>query len=121
MSKHKWIHPESSQTSTTAWRSAGQLEDTKEFRNWMDREFPQGAAELDIDDDGTSRRNFMQLMGGATALAGFGLASCRRPEQYIQPYADAPEWVIPGKPTYYTSAVPGPYGCLLYTSDAADD
>ena len=47
MSKRIWNHPEVPAGETTrAWRSVGQLEDTPEFRKWMDREFPQGAAEM---------------------------------------------------------------------------
>ncbi len=108
MSKRVWHHPEVPADETTvAWRSAGQLEDTAEFRQWMDREFPRGAAELASPEaDETSRRSFLKLMGASTALAGFGMAACRRPEGYIVPYTKAPEWVIPGNATYYASAMP---------------
>ncbi|GAA5131125.1 TAT-variant-translocated molybdopterin oxidoreductase [Luteolibacter yonseiensis] len=108
MSKRIWHHPETpAGDHTVAWRSAGQLEDTAEFRQWMDREFPQGAAELSNPEvDETSRRSFLKLMGASTALAGFGMAACRRPESYIVPYTKAPEWVIPGKATYYASSMP---------------
>ncbi|RYD20024.1 MAG: hydrogenase, partial [Verrucomicrobiaceae bacterium] len=114
MSKRVWHHPEIPAGETTvAWRSAGQLEDTAEFRQWMDREFPQGAAELsDSESDETSRRSFLKLMGASTALAGFGMAACRRPESYIVPYTKAPEWVIPGKATYYASAMPRSGGAV---------
>ena len=92
------------------------MADTPEFRGWLEREFPQGAAEFDAgqcaEDGGLGRRAFMKLMGASTALAGFGLAACRRPEQYILPYAQAPEWVIPGKPTYYASAMPRSRGAV---------
>ena len=108
MSKRIWHHPEASATATTvAWRSVGQLEDTSDFRQWLEREFPQGAAEMESEGDAeTSRRSFLKLMGASTALAGFGMASCRRPESYIVPYTKAPEWVIPGKATYYASSMP---------------
>ncbi len=108
MSKRILQHPEvPSDENTVAWRSAGQLEDTPEFRGWLDREFPRAAAELSNEGEvETSRRSFMKLMGASTALAGFGLASCRRPESYIVPYTEAPEWVIPGKATYYASSMP---------------
>lgn len=112
MSKRIWQHPEiPADEKTVAWRSAGQLQDTPAFRSWLDREFPQGAAELANEGDmETSRRSFLKLMGASTALAGFGLASCRRPESYIVPYTKAPEWVIPGKATYYASAMPRAHG-----------
>ncbi|MDE0835610.1 MAG: TAT-variant-translocated molybdopterin oxidoreductase [Akkermansiaceae bacterium] len=108
MSKRIWNHPEVPQDETTvSWRSAGQLRDTKEFRTWMDREFPQGAAEMENQEEmETSRRTFLKLMGSSTALAGFGMVACRRPEAYIVPYTKAPEWVIPGKATYYASSMP---------------
>ena len=108
MSKRIWHHPEVPAGETTvAWRSAGQLEDTAEFREWMDREFPQGASELSNPEvDETSRRSFLKLMGASSALAGFGMAACRRPETYIVPYTKAPEWVIPGKATFYASSMP---------------
>jgi MoCo/4Fe-4S cofactor protein with predicted Tat translocation signal len=108
MSKRIWHHPEvPAGETTTAWRSAGQLEDTAEFRQWLDREFPQGAAELSNPEvDEPSRRSFLKLMGASSALAGFGMAACRRPETYIVPYTKAPEWVIPGKATFYASAMP---------------
>ncbi len=108
MSKRIWHHPEVPAGETTiSWRSPGQLEDTPVFRDWLEREFPQGAAEMaDESDAETSRRSFLKLMGASTALAGFGMAACRRPESYIVPYTKAPEWVIPGKATYYASAMP---------------
>lgn len=108
MSKRILHHPEVPAGETTvAWRSPGQLKDSAEFREWMDREFPRGAAEMaDEAEAETSRRSFLKLMGASTALAGFGMAACRRPETYIVPYAHAPEWVVPGKATYYASSMP---------------
>ncbi|WP_052573803.1 TAT-variant-translocated molybdopterin oxidoreductase [Haloferula sp. BvORR071] len=114
MSKRIWQHPEVPADETTvSWRSVGQLEDTPHFRSWMEREFPQGVAEMANEEDAeVSRRSFMKLMGASTALAGFGLAACRRPESYIIPYNKAPEWVIPGKATYYASSMPRPGGAV---------
>ena len=108
MSKRIWQHPEVPAGETTvSWRGVGQLEDTPAFRSWMEREFPQGVAEMENEEDAeTSRRSFLKLMGASTALAGFGMAACRRPESYIVPYSKAPEWVIPGKATYYASSMP---------------
>ncbi|MCX6874177.1 MAG: TAT-variant-translocated molybdopterin oxidoreductase [Verrucomicrobia bacterium] len=120
MSKRIWNHPAVPAAETTvAWRSAGQLEDSAEFRQWLEHEFPQGAAELaDADDAEVSRRSFLKLMGASTALAGLGMAACRRPESYIVPYTKAPEWVIPGKATYYASSMPRAHGAtpLVVTS-----
>lgn len=112
MSKRIWHHPDVPAGDTTvSWRSVGQLEDTPAFRDWLDREFPQGAAQMANEEDAeVSRRSFLKLMGASTALAGFGLAACRRPESYIVPYTKAPEWVIPGKATYYASSMPSASG-----------
>ncbi len=108
MSKRIWQHPEVPAGETTvSWRGVGQLEDTPAFRSWLEREFPRGVAEMEDQEDAeVSRRSFMKLMGASTALAGFGMAACRRPESYIVPYNKAPEWVIPGKATYYASSMP---------------
>jgi len=120
MSKRILQHPEVPADETTvSWRSADQLEDSPRFRNWLELEFPRGAAELAGEEEvETSRRSFMKLMGASTALAGFGMTSCRRPESYIVPYTKAPEWVIPGKATYYASAMPRATGAtpLVVTS-----
>jgi len=120
MSKRILHHPEVPAGETTvAWRSQGQLEDTAEFRSWLDREFPRGAAEMANEEEmETSRRSFLKLMGASTALAGFGMAACRRPESYIVPYTKAPEWVIPGNATYYASSMPRAGGAtpLVVTS-----
>ena len=100
--KRQWQHPEIPETGRQYWRSLGELEDSSEFRSWLDREFPQGAAELEADD--VSRRNFVKLMGAATALAGFGAVGCHRPVRHLVPYNEHVEWVIPGKALYYASA-----------------
>ncbi len=99
------------ETGTKVWRSLGQLEDTPQFREYLEREFPEGSAQIETEEDReVTRRSFMKLMGASTALAGFGLASCRRPESLIVPFAEAPEWVIPGKPLYYASSMPAAKG-----------
>jgi MoCo/4Fe-4S cofactor protein with predicted Tat translocation signal len=112
MSKRIWKHPAERATGRKYWRSVGELDDTPEFREWIDREFPQGAALMkDESDAGQSRRDFMKLMGAATTLAGFGLASCRRPEARILPYSRNVEWVIPGKALFYATVMPRLGGC----------
>jgi MoCo/4Fe-4S cofactor protein with predicted Tat translocation signal len=110
--KRKWHHPEPEQTRGKLIRGIGELEDTPEFRGWLEREFPAGAAEMqDGNEQENSRRSFLKLMGASTALAGFGLAACRRPEQHIRPFSKAVEWIIPGKPLYYATAMPRLGGC----------
>ncbi|MFC4992991.1 TAT-variant-translocated molybdopterin oxidoreductase [Rubritalea tangerina] len=115
MSKRKWQHPElpADENATKVWRSAGELEDTSGLRQWLEREFPRAAESMiDEEDRESSRRDFLKVMGASTALAGFGLAACRRPEELIVPYVNAPEWVIPGKPLYYASSIPTAGGAV---------
>ena len=97
-------------TGKRYWRSLGELSDTPEFRDWLEREFPAGAAQLEGDE--WSRRGFLKLMGASMALAGFGLNSCRRPEAHLVPFTKSVEWTIPGKPLYYATAMPRRNGAL---------
>ncbi len=115
MSKRKWNHPEvpAEDLGNKVWRSAGELEDTPGLRQWVDKEFPRASEMMrDEEDQETTRRSFLKLMGASTALAGFGLAACRRPESLIVPYIDSVEWEIPGKPSYYATAMPSADGAV---------
>ena len=103
-------HPPAATTGKRYWRSVGELSDTPEFRTWLEREFPAGAAQLEGDE--WSRRGFLKMMGASMALAGFGLSSCRRPEAHLVPFTKSVEWAIPGKPLYYASAMPRRTGAL---------
>ncbi len=77
----------------------------------VEREFPSSAEMMaDEGDAEESRRTFLKIMGASTALAGFGLASCRRPETEIVPHVHQPEWQVPGKALYYATAMPRAYG-----------
>src|ERR1700722_17348532 len=103
-------HPPEDLSGKRYWRSMEELADTTEFRHWLEREFPAGAAEMES--DGVSRRNFLRLMGASMALAGIGLSGCRRPEAYVVPYTKSVEWLIPGKAVLYTTSMPGVSGGL---------
>src|SRR5215831_8260972 len=87
------------------WRSLDQLADTVEFRQWVEREFPEGASEWT---DPVSRRHFMKIMSASFLLGGLGLAAsgCRRPEERILPFAKMPEHYVHGVPQYYATAMP---------------
>jgi MoCo/4Fe-4S cofactor protein with predicted Tat translocation signal len=102
--KRIFQHPTEPLNGKNYWRSLGQLSDTPEFRGWLDREFPQGAAELKGGD--VSRRSFLKLMGASTALAGLGLSACRRPIMNLVPFTRGVEWSIPGKPLFFTTSRP---------------
>jgi len=83
------------------WRSLDHLAETPEFKELVEKEFPEGADELK---NPVSRRKFLSLMGASMALAG--LTSCRRPVEKIIPYVVKPEEIIPGKPQYYATNMP---------------
>jgi molybdopterin-containing oxidoreductase family iron-sulfur binding subunit len=84
------------------WRSLDELVGTPGFREYLEREFPAGASQL----DGVDRRQFFKLMAASFALGGIGLAGCRRPEAYILPYGKSVEEVKDGLPLYFATAMP---------------
>ncbi len=94
----------------TMWRSLSELENSPGFGEMLQREFPRGA---DVyEDSGLSKRDFMKLMGASMALAGVGLAGCRRPEAFLVPFTKGVEWAIPGKFLYYASSMPIRQGAM---------
>jgi MoCo/4Fe-4S cofactor protein with predicted Tat translocation signal len=84
------------------WRSLEEVAATREFEEFLYREFPHQAAEWH---DPVSRRRFLQLMGASLALAGLSACS-RQPEEKIMPYVRAPEEIVPGKPLFFATALP---------------
>ncbi|MDZ4743496.1 MAG: TAT-variant-translocated molybdopterin oxidoreductase [Verrucomicrobiota bacterium] len=103
-------HPPEAPVGKRYWRSLDEYSHTDEFKEWLSREFPQGAAEFTGDD--VSRRNFIKLMGASVALAGIGLSGCRRPRTEIIPFTKTPEFQIPGKPLSYATSIPRRNGAL---------
>jgi molybdopterin-containing oxidoreductase family iron-sulfur binding subunit len=94
------------------WRSLDELADTPEFKDWLHREFPQGASEVEA--DGHSRRNFLKLMSASFALAGVATlgAGCRRPEEKLVPYGKQPENFVYGEAQYFATAMPTRTGAI---------
>jgi len=96
---------ESAAAGRDYWRSLDQLAATPEFKDLIEREFPQqaiGWAEDESPDEG--RRNFLKVMGASLALAG--LTACtRQPTEHIMPYIRQPEELIPGRPLFYATAM----------------
>jgi molybdopterin-containing oxidoreductase family iron-sulfur binding subunit len=95
----------------TYWRSLEQIDDRPEYRDALEREFPEGASELP---EGVTRRDMMLLLGASVSLAG--LAGCRRPVEEIVPYVTAPEDVVPGIPRHYATTMPfrrSAYGLIV--------
>ncbi|MCA8943812.1 MAG: TAT-variant-translocated molybdopterin oxidoreductase [Planctomycetes bacterium] len=92
-----------SRSEPVYWRSASQLSDTSEFRELVEREFPEGVAEGHHFKDGVSRRNFLTAVAASVAAASF--TSCRKPFQKILPFTHRPEFLIPGVPQHYATAL----------------
>jgi len=94
------------------WRSLEELAETTAFKEFLHREFPKGAAELN---EPLSRRTFLKLMGASLALAGLGGCAAEPPREKIVPYVKQPDPAItPGKPLFFATAMPmGGYGLGL--------
>src|ERR1039457_2546317 len=93
------------------WRSLDELADTPEFKDWLHREFPANASELE---DGQSRRQFVKLMAASFALAGVATlgAGCRRPEEHLEPFGKQPENYTFGEAQYFATAMPTRTGAI---------
>jgi len=98
-------------TGRRYWRSLDELADTPEFKDWLHREFPQGASEMV---DGSSRRHFLKIMSASFALAGVATlgAGCRRPEEKLVPYGKQPENFTFGEAQYFATAMPTRTGAI---------
>ncbi|MDG1136826.1 MAG: TAT-variant-translocated molybdopterin oxidoreductase, partial [Phycisphaerales bacterium] len=84
------------------WRSLDEVVATEDFQTQLKDEFPEGAGNLLA--TGDDRRHFLKIMGASMALAGLGVAGCRRwPKENIVPYANRPENTMPGIPEQYAS------------------
>jgi MoCo/4Fe-4S cofactor protein with predicted Tat translocation signal len=102
---------QSQATGRRYWRSLDELADTPEFKEWLHREFPKGASELN---DGDTRRSFLKIMAASFALAGLGLAGagCRRPEEKLEPFGQQPENYVFGTSQNFATAMPTRIGAV---------
>jgi len=83
------------------WQSLEELSETKEYRNFLENEFP---ANADKDPDGINRRDVLKLMAASAAMAG--LSACTKlPTEKIVPYVRQPEEIIPGRPLFYATSM----------------
>src|SRR5580700_3285996 len=83
------------------WQSLEELSDTKEYRSFLENEFP---ANADLDAEGFNRRDALKLMAASAAMAG--LSACTKlPTEKIVPYVRAPEQIIPGRPLFYATSM----------------
>jgi MoCo/4Fe-4S cofactor protein with predicted Tat translocation signal len=82
------------------WRSLEELADAPEFREFVEREYPQHAEEWN---DPVERRTFLKLMGASLALAG--LSGCAfQPAEKIVPNVTQSEDSLPGKALFFATA-----------------
>ncbi|MFN2511587.1 MAG: TAT-variant-translocated molybdopterin oxidoreductase [Pyrinomonadaceae bacterium] len=89
-----------SEDGKTFWRSLEELGDSPEFREFVQREYPQHAEEWD---DPIERRTFLKLMGASLALAG--LSGCvYQPPEKIVPFVRQPQESVPGKALFFATA-----------------
>ncbi len=102
----------------TMWRSMEEFQNTPEFEETLQREFPSGAAVYD--ETGLSKRDFLKLMGASMALAGVGLTGCRRPPSFLVPLTQGVEWTVPGKFLYYATATPTRLGAIPLIATTSD-
>ncbi len=79
------------------WRSLSELHESKEFNQYLHREFPVAASEYP---EGVSRRRWLQIMAASMSVAG--AVGCRYPTEVIAPFVLRPEGRIPGE-TYSRS------------------
>jgi molybdopterin-containing oxidoreductase family iron-sulfur binding subunit len=83
------------------WQSLEELSDTKEYREFLEHEFPHDTAK---NPEGIDRRDVLKLAAASAALAG--LSACTKlPTEKIVPYVKPPEEIIPGKPLFYATSM----------------
>src|SRR6266478_3606650 len=82
------------------WRSLEELADAPEFREFVEREYPQHAEEWN---DPLERRTFLKLMGASLALAGLSGCAFQSAEKIV-PNIKQPEDIVPGKALFYATA-----------------
>jgi len=82
------------------WRSLGELENSPEFQQFVQREFPVGASEFP---EGVSRRRWLQLMGASFTLAT--ASGCRWETEQIAAFAERPDGRIPGEAQTFATSI----------------
>jgi len=85
------------------WKSLEELATGESFPQFLEKEFPRQAAELEVST--MSRRRLLELSLASMALGG--LAACtRQPIERVVPYVKQPEGVIPGKAQFFATSIP---------------
>ena len=93
-------HAGGSDKSKSYWRSLEELADAPEFREFVEREYPQHAEEWN---DPLERRTFLKLMGASLALAGLSGCAFQPPEKIV-PNIRQSEDSVPGKALFFATA-----------------
>ncbi len=91
-------------TKKQYWKGLEELSKDPEFVKYADKEFPEYLptnSELEETEAGSTRRDFLKLMG--FGMAAVTLASCEAPIRNAIPYVNKPVDVDPGVPNYYAS------------------
>ncbi|MFZ0968001.1 MAG: TAT-variant-translocated molybdopterin oxidoreductase [Candidatus Acidiferrales bacterium] len=92
------------------WRSLEELAGTPECEAFLHHEFPNDPAK-EPRSNGVARRDILKLMAASAALSG--LSACTKlPTEKIVPYVKPPEEIIPGKPLFYATSMPGTNGAM---------
>ncbi len=87
------------ETKKRYWKGIEEFTNDPEFVKNAEKEFPEY---LPVGDEGgSSRRDFLKLMGFGVAAAS--LAACEAPIRKAIPYLNKPETIDPGVPNYYAS------------------
>ncbi len=100
----------------TYWKGTEQLTNDPSFVKNAEKEFPDYLpinSQKETGDSGTSRRDFLKMMGFGVAAAS--LAACEAPVRKAIPYLNKPVDVDPGIPNYYAStySVGGDYASIV--------
>ncbi len=113
------VAPGAATSGRTYWRSLDELAETPEFRQWVEREFPEGASEWS---DPLSRRHFVKIMSASFMLGGIGLVGggCRRPVEKLEPFGKMPENYVHGVPQFYATAMPTQGGAIPLVAKSND-
>jgi MoCo/4Fe-4S cofactor protein with predicted Tat translocation signal len=85
----------------TYWKGLEQLTNDPEFVKNAEREFPEYLPINGGNEEGSSRRDFLKLMG--FSLAAASLAACEAPVRKAIPYVNKPVDINPSIPNYYAS------------------
>src|SRR6266498_1287569 len=92
--------PENTDRKKDYRRSLDELSDSPEFREFVQREYPQHAEDWD---DPIERRTFLKIMGASLALAG--LSGCvYQPPEKIVPYVRQPQEAVAGRALFFATA-----------------